>query len=223
MSAMRRSRCYPFALISRHGTPKVSGYYILHEGLIGYLGDHGLQEYGYKKIDDAKAVRLQASPMAGSASPTNTGPRRCCRTPTAQLQARFFSRPRRHDPDLPDRLSGRSADHRDRRHRQRQCAAVRRRQGSQCRRHQFPDRRLRRLQQGTRTQPFRSVDRLGLVLLHHQADVPGARLLLSPGRQFRHRDPAGDGAGETAVLPAGQQILRVDGEDESRCSRNWPR
>src|ERR1700722_4688905 len=30
---------YPFALISRHGTPKVSGYYILHEGLIGYLGD----------------------------------------------------------------------------------------------------------------------------------------------------------------------------------------
>ena len=27
---------YPFALISRHGTPKTSGYYILHEGLIGY-------------------------------------------------------------------------------------------------------------------------------------------------------------------------------------------
>jgi YidC/Oxa1 family membrane protein insertase len=46
---------YPFALISRHGAPKVSGYYILHEGLIGYLGDQGLQEYTYKKIDDAKA------------------------------------------------------------------------------------------------------------------------------------------------------------------------
>jgi YidC/Oxa1 family membrane protein insertase len=44
---------YPFALISRHGTPQVSGYYILHEGLIGYLGDQGLQEYAYKKIDDA--------------------------------------------------------------------------------------------------------------------------------------------------------------------------
>src|SRR6476646_5768896 len=29
---------YPFALISRHHTPQVSGYYILHEGLIGYLG-----------------------------------------------------------------------------------------------------------------------------------------------------------------------------------------
>ena len=34
---------YPFALISRHGTPPVSGYYILHEGLIGYLGDQTLQ------------------------------------------------------------------------------------------------------------------------------------------------------------------------------------
>ena len=45
---------YPFALISRHGTPKVSGYYILHEGLIGYLGDQGLQEYPYKKIDETK-------------------------------------------------------------------------------------------------------------------------------------------------------------------------
>ena len=52
---------YPFALISRHGTPQVSGYYILHEGLIGYLGDQGLQEYGYKKIDEAKAVSFKVT------------------------------------------------------------------------------------------------------------------------------------------------------------------
>jgi YidC/Oxa1 family membrane protein insertase len=52
---------YPFALISRHGTPQVSGYYILHEGLIGYLGDQGLQEYGYKKIDDAKSVSFNVT------------------------------------------------------------------------------------------------------------------------------------------------------------------
>ena len=52
---------YPFALISRHGTPKVSGYYILHEGLIGYLGDQGLQEFSYKKIDDAKAVNFKVT------------------------------------------------------------------------------------------------------------------------------------------------------------------
>src|SRR6185437_7296726 len=47
---------YPYALISRHGTPQVVGYYILQEGLIGYLGDQGLQEYAYKKIDEAKSV-----------------------------------------------------------------------------------------------------------------------------------------------------------------------
>jgi YidC/Oxa1 family membrane protein insertase len=52
---------YPFALISRHGTPKVAGYYILHEGLVGYLGDQGLQEYGYKKIDDAKSVSFKVT------------------------------------------------------------------------------------------------------------------------------------------------------------------
>src|SRR6202789_238821 len=52
---------YPFALISRHGTPKVSGYYILHEGLIGYLGDQKLQEYAYKKIDDAKSVAFKVT------------------------------------------------------------------------------------------------------------------------------------------------------------------
>jgi YidC/Oxa1 family membrane protein insertase len=52
---------YPFALISRHGTPEVSGYYILHEGLIGYLGEQGLQEYGYKKIDEAKSVAFNVT------------------------------------------------------------------------------------------------------------------------------------------------------------------
>jgi len=45
---------YPYALISRHGTPKTLGYYILHEGLIGVMGDQGLQEETYKKIEDKK-------------------------------------------------------------------------------------------------------------------------------------------------------------------------
>jgi len=38
---------HAFALISRHGTPKVEGFYILHEGLIGVLGEAGLQELTY--------------------------------------------------------------------------------------------------------------------------------------------------------------------------------
>ena len=52
---------YPFGLISRHGTPHVSGYYILHEGLVGVLGDQGLQEYNYKKIDEAKSVDFKVT------------------------------------------------------------------------------------------------------------------------------------------------------------------
>ena len=47
---------YPYAIISRHGTPEVSGYYILHEGLIGYLGEKGLQEHGYKAVSEAPAL-----------------------------------------------------------------------------------------------------------------------------------------------------------------------
>src|ERR1700761_7978429 len=43
---------YPFALISRGGTPPVSGYSILHEGFVGYLGDQGLQELTYKKVEE---------------------------------------------------------------------------------------------------------------------------------------------------------------------------
>ena len=33
---------YPYFLLSRHGTPKTQGFYILHEGPIGVLGDAGL-------------------------------------------------------------------------------------------------------------------------------------------------------------------------------------
>src|SRR5258708_1227705 len=45
---------YPYALISRHGTPTTLGYYILHEGLVGVMGDQGLQEQTYKKIEEQK-------------------------------------------------------------------------------------------------------------------------------------------------------------------------
>ena len=84
---------YPFALISRHGTPEVSGYYILHEGLIGYLGEQGLQEYGYKKIDDSQGGRLQRHQRLARHHRQVLGRRRCCPTPPRTLQARFLVRP----------------------------------------------------------------------------------------------------------------------------------
>jgi YidC/Oxa1 family membrane protein insertase len=42
---------YNYGLVSRHGTPKTLGYYILHEGLIGVLGDGKLHEVGYSDIE----------------------------------------------------------------------------------------------------------------------------------------------------------------------------
>ena len=49
---------FPYGLISRHGTPPTAGYYILHEGMIGVLGDDGMQEYTYKKIQEKKTVNF---------------------------------------------------------------------------------------------------------------------------------------------------------------------
>ena len=79
---------YPYALISRHGTPQTLGYYILHEGLIGVLGDKGLQEETYAKIEEKKR-RPSTSPMRGSASPTNIGRRRSSPTSRPRFDARF--------------------------------------------------------------------------------------------------------------------------------------
>ncbi|MFO1117181.1 MAG: membrane protein insertase YidC [Beijerinckiaceae bacterium] len=45
---------YPFSLVSRHGKPATSGYSVLHEGLIGYVGDSGIQEFHYDAIEKEK-------------------------------------------------------------------------------------------------------------------------------------------------------------------------
>ena len=41
---------YPYARIFRLGTPVVQGFYILHEGPIGFVGDAGLQELTYADL-----------------------------------------------------------------------------------------------------------------------------------------------------------------------------
>ena len=46
----------PYALISRHSPPPTLGYYLLHEGAIGVLGNQGLQEVTYKTLDDKKRM-----------------------------------------------------------------------------------------------------------------------------------------------------------------------
>ena len=45
----------PYGRISRIGAPKVEGIYVLHEGLIGFLGDQKLQEIVYTDMDKQKS------------------------------------------------------------------------------------------------------------------------------------------------------------------------
>ena len=50
---------FPYARIYRVGTPKLEGFLILHEGLIGFVGDAGLQEHKYSdtlKDDGSKTI-----------------------------------------------------------------------------------------------------------------------------------------------------------------------
>jgi YidC/Oxa1 family membrane protein insertase len=51
---------YPYALISRHGVPNTSNFYILHEGPIGFLGEDGLQEVDYSDLSDGDAPSFKA-------------------------------------------------------------------------------------------------------------------------------------------------------------------
>ncbi|ACL60222.1 membrane protein insertase YidC [Methylobacterium nodulans] len=62
---------YPYGLVSRWGKPHTQGYYVLHEGLIGVLGDKGLQEYTYDKM--AKENPLGSPGTRGLSWPGVTG------------------------------------------------------------------------------------------------------------------------------------------------------
>ena len=50
---------FPYALTSRVGKPPTSGYVVLHEGFVGVVGDSGVQEYTYDKIEkETKQTRM---------------------------------------------------------------------------------------------------------------------------------------------------------------------
>jgi len=52
---------YNYGLVSRHGTPPVQGFYILHEGLIGALNDGKLFEIGYSSIEGKPAQTVKST------------------------------------------------------------------------------------------------------------------------------------------------------------------
>ena len=48
---------FPYGQVVRQGKPHTLGYYVLHEGLVGYLGEqNGLQEWTYDKLDKEGAL-----------------------------------------------------------------------------------------------------------------------------------------------------------------------
>ncbi|ESR26978.1 membrane protein insertase YidC [Lutibaculum baratangense] len=52
----------PYALVSRHGLPSdLENFFILHEGLIGVLGEHGLKEVDYDDVAGEPAQQFAAT------------------------------------------------------------------------------------------------------------------------------------------------------------------
>ena len=152
---------YPYALISRHGTPQTLGYYILHEGLIGVLGDHGLQEFTYKNIEEKKIVNFDVTNgwlgitdkyWAATLLPD----------PAAHLKARFSTGTLGNIKTYPDRLSARRTDDRAG-----ATTVANARLFAGAKEVQVVD----DYDTAAQAQPLRPADRLGLVLLHHQAAV----------------------------------------------------
>jgi YidC/Oxa1 family membrane protein insertase len=81
---------YPYGLISRHGTPPTLGYYILHEGLIGVMGDKGLQEITYSTIEEKKALNFSVT-NAWFGITDKYWAAALLPAPTAKVEARFSS------------------------------------------------------------------------------------------------------------------------------------
>ena len=109
---------YPYALISRHGKPEMLGYYILHEGLIGVMGDQGLQEICYSDIESKKTIPFKVT-NAWLGITDKYWAATLLPDTKASLQARFSAGDLGNTQDLPDRLSARSGHDRARGHRQR--------------------------------------------------------------------------------------------------------
>jgi YidC/Oxa1 family membrane protein insertase len=155
----------PYGLISRTGTPHVAGYYILHEGLIGYLGG-SLQEVKYSSLNPGTPIdypqwwlaRLYRQILADVAdSPQNEA-----------VKARASPTRRRRRRSLPSRLSRPGSHGRARWHGGVVGPLLRRCEGSQ------PSRRL----QGLGNSSLRPRHRFRLVLFLDQADFPGSPVLL---------------------------------------------
>ncbi len=120
---------FNYGLVSRHGTPVTLGYYILHEGLVGVLGDGKLHEIVYTDIEKktpadrqirGRLARHHRQILGGDADPE----------PEDQSAGALLLHRARKPEDLPGRLPRRSGDRRAGRETFGAESPVRRRQGT---------------------------------------------------------------------------------------------
>ena len=52
---------FPYGLVSRTGEPDVTGFFILHEGFIGFFGDEGLSEVDYDDVAESDDRRIRGA------------------------------------------------------------------------------------------------------------------------------------------------------------------
>ncbi len=55
----------PYALVARHGLPKTTNYSVLHEGFVGVIGDGGVEEFRYDKIEKEERAEKTFSGVGG--------------------------------------------------------------------------------------------------------------------------------------------------------------
>ena len=51
----------PYGRVARYGTPATQGIYVLHEGLIGSVGEYGLDEIDYDDVEEERVRRERAT------------------------------------------------------------------------------------------------------------------------------------------------------------------
>ena len=99
---------YPYGLVNRTGLPQTAGYYILHEGLIAFLGEEGLQEVNYGDLDDTSAITPAKTPSRLARHHRQILGRRARSPPGHALPAALPEGRGRRAADLPGELPGRS-------------------------------------------------------------------------------------------------------------------
>ena len=194
---------FPWSLVVRYGQPKAEGTYILHEGPYGVFNG-SLKEFGYSDFKDNKQQKFQTT--GGWVGITDKY-WMATLVPDQQSKVDVIDQADRHAgrSQVPDRLQSPGMTIAPGATSTSTSPPVRRRQDRA---------RDRRVREEVRHREVRSHDRLGLVLVLHQAAVLAARVAVRPDRQFRRGHPGADRDREGGVLPAGQQVVCSDEQDE---------